>query len=228
MKKLGVVCLVLIMSMGAMGVGYASWSQTLDIGGTVETGTWGTIVTLPPTQDSYINSNSATTNFGDLDYLIEGKLTSARQKALIQFDLTGIPSGAIIDSATLELYLTFTGNQDDIVNIYRLLRSWNEYEVTWEKYDSSTNWGTAGADNTENDFVNTVIASTTIPVGGQGSYYSWSGLNFTDEVQEFVDNPALNNGWIIYGVITGEQSSTFSSREDASNKPKLTIRYHMP
>ena len=232
MKKLGVVCLVLITSMGAMGIGYASWSQTLNIGGTVETGTWGTSVTLNPIQDSYINSNNPTTNFGYLDYLIEGKITCDRQKAMIKFDLTeavtGIPPGAIIDSATLELYVTFTGNQPDTVNIYRLRRSWEEYEVTWERSDSNTYWGTAGAANTENDFFNTVVASTVIPVDGQGSYYSWSGLNFKNEVQEFIYDPATNNGWIIYGVITGEQSSSFSSREAASNKPKLTIMYHMP
>jgi hypothetical protein len=40
MKKIGLVCLALVLAMGALGVGYAHWSQTLYINGTVETGTF--------------------------------------------------------------------------------------------------------------------------------------------------------------------------------------------
>jgi hypothetical protein len=38
MKKLGIIALALIVALGALGVGYAHWSQTLYIHGTVNTG----------------------------------------------------------------------------------------------------------------------------------------------------------------------------------------------
>jgi hypothetical protein len=39
MKKIGLLCLALVLALGALGVGYASWVDTIFITGTVETGT---------------------------------------------------------------------------------------------------------------------------------------------------------------------------------------------
>jgi len=38
MKKIGLLCLALVLALGAVGVGHALWSETLYIEGTVETG----------------------------------------------------------------------------------------------------------------------------------------------------------------------------------------------
>jgi hypothetical protein len=40
MKKLGIIALALVVALGALGVGYAHWQQTLYIEGTVNTGTY--------------------------------------------------------------------------------------------------------------------------------------------------------------------------------------------
>ncbi len=40
MKRIGIVALIAVLALGALGVGYASWSQTLTIGGSVTTGTF--------------------------------------------------------------------------------------------------------------------------------------------------------------------------------------------
>ena len=39
MKKIGTLCLALVLALGTLGVGYAMWSETLTIDGTVYTGT---------------------------------------------------------------------------------------------------------------------------------------------------------------------------------------------
>ena len=39
MKKIGLICLALILALGTLGVGYAMWKDTVVINGTVETGT---------------------------------------------------------------------------------------------------------------------------------------------------------------------------------------------
>jgi hypothetical protein len=39
MKKIGLICLVLLMAMGSLGVNYASWSKNLTISGTMVTAT---------------------------------------------------------------------------------------------------------------------------------------------------------------------------------------------
>lgn len=38
MKKIGLICLALVLALGTMGVGFALWSETLYIDGTVNTG----------------------------------------------------------------------------------------------------------------------------------------------------------------------------------------------
>jgi hypothetical protein len=40
MKKIGLIILVVVMAMGAIGAGYAAWQQTLNIGGSVNAATF--------------------------------------------------------------------------------------------------------------------------------------------------------------------------------------------
>lgn len=44
-KKIGVLALALVLALGTLGVGFAHWSGTLDISGTVHTGTFGAELT---------------------------------------------------------------------------------------------------------------------------------------------------------------------------------------
>ncbi len=43
--RAGILCLVLVLGLGGMGVGLAHWTDTLHIGGSVGTGEWGTCET---------------------------------------------------------------------------------------------------------------------------------------------------------------------------------------
>lgn len=44
MKKIGLICLALVFALGALGVGYAMWTDTITIDGTVKTGSVNIIV----------------------------------------------------------------------------------------------------------------------------------------------------------------------------------------
>jgi predicted ribosomally synthesized peptide with SipW-like signal peptide len=39
MKKIGLLCLALVLALGALGIGYAAWTDTINISGSVNTGT---------------------------------------------------------------------------------------------------------------------------------------------------------------------------------------------
>jgi predicted ribosomally synthesized peptide with SipW-like signal peptide len=233
MKKIGLICLVVIVALGSIGAAYASWSQSLNIGGTVTIGTWSTetTVTLNPSQDSYINSGSANTNYGANVNLIDGRSGSTYQKALIKFTLSSIPSTAVITSATLQLYATADGNANDVVNMYRLRRAWIEGNnstnsgVTWNTYNGSSPWGTAGAANISSDFINTIIATATIPSDGMNNWYSWTSPLLKDEVQAFVSGTTTNNGWILYPTSPGGGQTTSFSSKQGSFVPKLIVIY---
>ena len=69
MRKFGLLCLALVLALGALGVGYASWTDTIFVTGTVETGSvcldfdttkgWGEVVCPydPGAFDDYPDKN---------------------------------------------------------------------------------------------------------------------------------------------------------------------------
>ena len=61
--------------------------------------------TLYATADTYVNAASPTTNYGSATVLSLGRTASGLdQRILIRFDLSSIPTGSTINSATLQLY----------------------------------------------------------------------------------------------------------------------------
>ena len=102
-------------------------------------------------KDAVIDSIAPTTNLGNTTYLAieawtQNKQTNFRaQRSLLDFDYSSIPSGAIINKATLTLYADTTFNYSGGVvpdghstlsgsnswGIYQITSPWNEQTVTW-------------------------------------------------------------------------------------------------
>jgi hypothetical protein len=55
MKKIGLLALVLVLALGVIGVGYAAWSHTISVAGTVNTGTASAIFTGSQTSENADN-----------------------------------------------------------------------------------------------------------------------------------------------------------------------------
>ncbi len=53
MKRIGLISLILVLALGALGVGYAAWTDTITISGTVSTGTLGWEFTNTAIQDPH-------------------------------------------------------------------------------------------------------------------------------------------------------------------------------
>src|SRR5262245_12299923 len=66
-------------------------------------------VTLTPTADTYVQSNAPGTSFATLpefQVLVDRTVAVIDANALLQFDLSVLPTGAIINRAELRLYQT--------------------------------------------------------------------------------------------------------------------------
>lgn len=163
-----------------------------------------TTYTLSPTQDTDVRANSGgTNNCGSCTQLQTRTHSTGDHRSLYQFDLSSIPSGARITSATLRIWVT-TANSGT-VSVHRVTQSWSEAGLTW-----------ANSSGVAHDSV----ASTSFSPASASRYYD-------------IDVTTLANLWRAgtanYGVIlkmSGSNNlSVFTSREwsTATQRPELVV-----
>lgn len=168
-------------------------------------------VTLTAAADTYVNSLNPNANYGDWANIYAGyeNGTSTKVRSLFQFDLSSIPAGSIINSATFKfnvMSVTGAGN----VSFGYLTGSWSEYVVTWNNQPGLS-------------FLNAyAFASAGSKSIGSDSYTK-------DIVQRWVNGTTTNNGIILYEAVSGQEIYV-STRNNgtSSNWPTLTIDYTLP
>lgn len=177
-----------------------------------------TSVALNPVADAFIDSGYPTANYGTATTLLVGAdLTCpgaaspqgvSQGRSLLRFDLSGIPAGQIIDNATLELYLRYsTGDAVNTTFLRGVKDTWVEGTVTWAKPPGQTV-----------DYDKVGVGLTT------GTWHSW---NAVDLAREWYKGITPNRGlFLLSANEVACNLREFDSREN-TNKPKLTISYHV-
>jgi len=134
-----------------------------------------------------------------------------QKRALLRFDMSAIPDGVEIDSATLFLWGRVLYGGVGHVGCHRVLGDWSESEATW---------------NNTNDLIEADPFTSVYNFGAHGLnwYYSFIG----DLVRDWVENPDQNHGVAVFsdlesGVLHGEIfSSDFPLYEV---RPSLHVSY---
>lgn len=167
-----------------------------------------TTVILTPIADAYISVAAPDTNYGTAPTLYVGKSETSIRRSLFQFDLSSIPAGATVISATFQAYLVAFSATPPLldVELKRVDDSWTELGVTWNSQPGTTSIGKVNG------------------VGVEMSYYDWDAAEL---VQDWVDGTA-NHGlalWSHIEAIYGWRG--FASRESPSPPypPQLVITY---
>ncbi len=190
----------------------------------------------------YENSTGSLSN-GVGSYMFAGNTDQLRKRrALVAFDLGQIPAGSTVQSVTLTLRMNRTKAGSEIIRVHRALASWGEGisnasdqegqgapatsgDATWlHRFYPGTLWSAAGG-----EYALSESASQTVG-GGNGSY-AWSSAGLALDVQEWVDDPARNFGWILIGNETANQTAKrFDSRHTSTpaNRPRLTVSFTPP
>lgn len=166
--------------------------------------------------------------------------TNALRRALIQFDLSEIPAGATIESATLNVFVSKVppGAGADPSTLHKITTDWGEgtsnagtdggkgtfttdNDATWiHTFSPGSTWTTAGG-----DFVADESASTDL--GGVGAY-SYSSEGMVADVQAWLDDAETNFGWMIRGNEGVRMTARkLVSRESgiADRRPTLVVTY---
>jgi hypothetical protein len=215
-------------------------------------------VTIYASSDTYLQESAPNYNYGDeIEIHIRNNQSQPYDRVtLIGFNLSSIPSNAVITQATLKLYQYETSYMDENdwlkVGAYRLLKHADEgtggYQdgATW--YHRHANgqdpWSQAGARGrsaTDPDrhsannlgIPDSVVTLTYIPIGGSGRWIEW---DVTPSAQFWHRNPTKNYGLVLDKWLEGnycydnQQWIKFWSREysDPNYRPRLIVTYIIP
>ena len=161
------------------------------------------------------------------------------RRALLRFDLSSIPPGAVIREVRLTLYQSRSRTEHPVA-VHRLLSSWGEGasnggdagvgaaaqtgDATWiRRLHPGAPWAAPGG-----DFAVALSTSRVVP-NVAGLFVEWpSTPAMVADVQQWVDAPASNHGWILIGDEVNSQSAKrFSSRNEsaAAVRPRLVVDY---
>lgn len=174
-------------------------------------------------EDSDLLEDIPTLNEGTNTVLNIWQPGGSRRRSCIRFTgLSNITGPVTVSSATLSIYSP-TDESLGVFDGYRLLRAWTESGSSWNEYAASTSWTTAGGSSSGND----IASSTTFAgVAGSTGYMDISTAQLAADVQDMINNPSTNNGWVIWHVAGADTIAQFISSEGTDGqRPKLSVTY---
>lgn len=147
------------------------------------------------------------------------------KSALLRFDLSAVPPAAIIQQATLRLYVTGVGHEVAL-HSYKLLVPWVEREATWLSPQVGEWWALPGANGLWTDRAGQVAAEASVTDASQ-----WVELDLTPLVQEWVETGQVaNHGLLLKLTATLSTEARLASSEywHVAQRPQLAISYVTP
>jgi hypothetical protein len=171
-----------------------------------------TTITFNPIRDSYIDSDFPTANYGSEWFVAVGLYEPGRiLRALVQFDVSSIPSNATIESAWLRLRIcTGCFGADNPIRLWRLAGIWWETSVHWSNrppYEGS------------------YYDTSTVRCSSAGQWVSWYATNL---VQEWVDGTRTNYGLMLMSAQEGTVNDKCLFSRQSGSQPRLEITYSLP
>lgn len=216
-------------------------------------------VFLRPIADTTLFESSPNDNMGGWTHAAAGTTGTAgdrtRNRALFRFDVAAaLPSQAQVTNAILHLEVVrvpgaMGGGSPASSNfvLRRVLKPWGEGdklgdrgfpadpgEATWNDRfapgidgEGRAAWSAPGA-AAPGDFSSAISASRL--VSGQGKYQFGSTSNLVADVQDWLDHPSSNFGWILISQSENiaKTARGFGSREDTDHPPILAVEYSAP
>ena len=170
------------------------------------------IITATASLDGYRGSNGF--GYDDL-YILIGRNISVIQRGFVSFDLSSLPSGAVIENATLRMY------QEKIVG--------NPYGVGGNlKIDHLDYGGSLGNEDYGASSISSSFATLT-----DNAVVEWKDADVTDRLKNDLSNSRSNSQYRIHfsSEPTGSSSDlvyfeSANNSQGTGNLPQLVVKYH--
>jgi hypothetical protein len=172
--------------------------------------------------DTRISAEVPNSNLVSSDLKVGAKQNLA---TLIRFNLSSIPSNAIIESASLSLFgIGREGSGTFDIDTYAVYRPWIDSQATWNKASAADSWTKAGCNGVPWDRAE--MPGSYVIIGPVG-WYTW---NVREDVQRMVNQPESNQGWLLRQSTArpGVLYMCSSEYRTVSMRPKLVVTYRLP
>ena len=189
--------------------------------------------------DTWVDGANPTRNNGTNVNLVT-KTSGSQQSSLVKFDLSSIPAGTVIDSATLGLVVTNKQTHTD--TLYAMTTAWAEGTVsnancnttdggaTWQKADCKTSGGSnwTGSTFSSGDY-DSLHPLGTISTATNG-LKTVSGSALKTLVQDWITGTKDNKGFALVGTSADTKAPKYASGEFATtaSRPRLTVTWKVP
>jgi hypothetical protein len=203
-----------------------------------------TVVTLTADRDAalYEDPTGQTANGAGTGLFVGITGQPKIRRTLLHFDLSSIPAGSRILSATITTNTTLSSTTTPLdTTWHRALADWTEGasvapgnggggtaalagDATWlHRSYPSVLWTNVGGDFDPNP-------SFTMPIQGAGLSGSGFQQGLIDDLQTWLDNPPSNFGWLIKSdeTLGPGTSKRFESRESSNGGVTLDVAYLTP
>lgn len=186
-------------------------------------------VTLQPGpiagKDGWINGSKPLWNFGTHAQLLA--IEDAPQRSLVEFDLSFLPAGALVQSAELGLYASQVQSPGP-VTVHRVTTPWLEGTcqgsgctadgATWVTTDGSTPWASPGGDHEP-----AAEDSRTVTTP-----FTWTFWDVTDAAADWVGGSQPNHGLLVRTQPGGSVDFVSSDAANPMEHPRLELEFTCP
>jgi RHS repeat-associated protein len=181
------------------------WPVYLDPSTTLPTPSLDCLYGLYGTSTTYNGCGSGGTPRLRAQYMpATSKQTAERERSLLKFDTSSIPSNAVISEATVGLFAPWEPLNITGVEVRRATKSWTK-NVSWFKFDGTQSWTAAGGDFTSE--------GTEILASERSKLEGW--WNFTKGLAPLVE------GWVS-GKIANQGLLVKLKNEEGCQPPSCT------
>lgn len=178
-------------------------------------------------QDIDMFAFAANSNRGTEVEIASGEIgaTPANMAILGLPSLAGIlPAGATVQEVEIQLNSQYGLNPGLTLNMHRILRAWSWATVTWNNYDGSNAWATAGAQGS-GDYNTTPSYSAAYGSGGTGYRTLVGGSSLIADVQGMFDGTIAQRAWLLAFTGGSGAGDTWTSGRGADgSRPRVIIR----
>ncbi len=199
-------------------------------------------IQIPPDLDNTLfETEEGNLSNGSGEFFFIGRTSNGLiRRGLVHFDIQGsIPAGSTITDVRLTLSMSRTISGMHNTALHRVIASWGEgtsdangeegrgttanpNDATWlHRFHNEISWSTPGGDYATYPSAEHSIADVGL--------YTWESTRaLVSDVQQWLDSPQTNYGWLLRGNESENGSAKrFDSRENPvlANRPALTVKY---